>query len=304
MALESLLTECEAGLLAGEVQDSLERLTLGLAGFRSNENGSFVSLIRQCRAHSVFHRLHEDPFTWHAYHKPRGYPGDAQLMDMIYGLHEPASEPSVLGGQISEHRWACAASEAVRQRRCFAAKAIDTVCSSKENARILSVACGHLRELELSTQIRQGQFGDFVGYDQDGESLEECKRCYGEMGVSTSCGESKDLKTNLEEGEPFDFIYSLGLFDYLPEEIAQELVGQMYSLLLPGGRLLIANLQKGTVEAGYMEAIMDWKLIYRDAGDMRRIGEGFPNRVFRPISDVVFLEITKEDRDTPRDSIL
>jgi extracellular factor (EF) 3-hydroxypalmitic acid methyl ester biosynthesis protein len=42
------------------------------------------------RRHSIFAQLLADPMTRQAFKKPRGYPGDADLIDLIYG-----SEPAV-----------------------------------------------------------------------------------------------------------------------------------------------------------------------------------------------------------------
>jgi len=44
--------------------------------------------IRQCREHPLLGMVHEDPFTVRAFKKPRGYAGDAELLDLIYGPEE------------------------------------------------------------------------------------------------------------------------------------------------------------------------------------------------------------------------
>ena len=41
------------------------------------------------REHPVFGILREDPYTDRAYSKPRGYPGDAEMLDLVYfGLED------------------------------------------------------------------------------------------------------------------------------------------------------------------------------------------------------------------------
>src|SRR5262245_36232356 len=72
--------------------------------------------------------LHQDPFTRRAFEKPRGYAGDAVMMDLIYGLHsyEDASRSATRVGHAVmdwiRHRPACAS---VRLRRVHIAQLID-----------------------------------------------------------------------------------------------------------------------------------------------------------------------------------
>ena len=70
-------------------------------------------------------------------------------------------------------------------------------------------------------------------------------------------------------------------------------------MLKPGGRLLVANMTPDT-EAGYLEAFMDWWMVYRNEDDMRSLADAIPARAlasmrtFRnPGSHIVFLEVVK-----------
>ena len=74
---------------------------------------------------------------------------------------------------------------------------------------------------------------------------QEVTRCYGRFGVETVHASVRRLLTNhLELGE-FDLVYSTGLFDYLRQPIGQRLVGNLFRMLRPGGRLLVANFLPG-----------------------------------------------------------
>jgi hypothetical protein len=44
----------------------------------------------------------------------------------------------------------------------------------------------------------------------------------------------------------------------------------------PGGTLLIPNCKTGARDTAYMEAFMDWHLIYRNHDDMRALVAGLP----------------------------
>lgn len=45
----------------------------------------------------------------------------------------------------------------------------------------------------------------------------------------------------IKHNTKYNYIYSMGLFDYLPTPVAQKLAKQLYNLLAPGGLLLIGN---------------------------------------------------------------
>ena len=65
-----------------------------------------------------------------------------------------------------------------------------------------------------------------------------------------------------------DLIYSAGLFDYLPDPVAQELVRVLYGALAPGGRLLIGNLRNTPDTTWWMDHVFAWHLIYREEDAM------------------------------------
>ncbi|WP_298429110.1 class I SAM-dependent methyltransferase [Ottowia sp.] len=143
------------------------------------------------------------------------------------------------------------------------------------SAKILSVACGHLREVELSTHARAGDFDTFVAMDQDVESLRTLQADYGTLGIQACPASVRDLLKGrvapILQSPPFDLIYAAGLYDYLDEEAARALTAMLFARLKPGGRLLVTNFMPDLPDSAYMEAMMDWWLIYRGDEDMRRL---------------------------------
>ena len=74
----------------------------------------------------------------------------------------------------------------------------------------------------------------------------------------------------------------------------------MFDMLLPGGRLLVANFAPGLPEVAYMETFMAWKLIYRTPEEMLRVSADIPtadwtsHRVFWDASEnIVFLDLVR-----------
>src|SRR5262249_8800064 len=98
----------------------------------------------------------------------------------------------------------------------------------------------------------------------------------------------------------FDLIYAAGLYDYLVQPLARRLTRLLFDMLRPGGRLLIGNVVPGMQGAGYMEAYMDWWLIYRNACDMHDLAALIPSRLIESArifeeeqKNITFLELTK-----------
>jgi extracellular factor (EF) 3-hydroxypalmitic acid methyl ester biosynthesis protein len=75
----------------------------------------------------------------------------------------------------------------------------------------------------------------------------------------------------------FDLIYSPGLYDYLDQVVARPLTKALFSMLKPGGTLLLANFLRETSTAASMELFMDWWLIYRTEAEMRDFATDIPS---------------------------
>ena len=228
------------------------------------------------------------------------------LLDLIYrhpAIQPLASQATTRGRQLMEAGLTSPAPRAVRNRCRRLAEEIDAVCCRHPRAEILSLACGHLREAEHSAALAEGGFGRFVALDQDEESVESVRRDYGALGVEAGVGSVKSvLARGLREWGRFDFIYTAGLYDYLSDRVAAKLLSALYGMLKPGGRVWTANFVPDIPDVGFMEAILEWWLLYRDAPAMMALAEaGLEGkryvasvRTFHETEgNVVFLEVVK-----------
>jgi len=294
----------QAKLMDGRVGQGMADLLPVLQARRLRAtDADWNALVEECLRHPLRQLLHQDPFTYRAFSKPRGYAGDARLLDFIYGREEgwPAPEgTSELGLKIFDFTTASSACEAVRARRGFVADALDKVAQEILRADVLSLASGHLREALLCAAVKRRKFGRFVALDADAESLVEVTRCYGRHGVEVMPGRIRQLLTQRIDLGAFDYVYSTGLFDYLPMPAAQRLALAMFQMLRPRGRLLVANFLPGILDIGYMESYMGWKLIFRTRQDMLDISRDIPQADIRDIhifaeenQNIIFLEVTK-----------
>jgi hypothetical protein len=274
----------------------------GLSLRREDEPETWRDEAHACLNHPICDLLHQDPFTYRAFSKPRGYAGDAVMMDYIYGLGEAghaAREATPLGRAIFQYMDTRPSARAVRYRRELIAKLIDrTACQG--GSRVLALAAGHLRELEISDAVRTGKLDDFVALDQDQASLAVIARDYARFGVRTIDGSVRQILSGKANPGQFDFVYAAGLFDYLGAPTASALARRMFEMTRPGGLMLIPNFLAGARDTGYMESFMDWHLIYRDHADMQALADVLPShavadcRIFDDDDDtIVFLLVTK-----------
>lgn len=229
-------------------------------------------LLRELEHHPLRDLVHEDPMTRRSYEKPRGYAGDAVLLDYIY-RERPLDGVSPVGCAVNEYAVGRAAACAVRHRRDLIAFRIDRMADRRDPApvRVLSVACGHLREAELSSAVRSGALGELVALDADGESLAEVRR-RGLPGVVTvECSIGRLLAGGARFGQ-FDLVYSAGLYDYLEQPLAARLTARLFEMLRPGGELLLSNFLPTVRDAGFMESFMGWELLLRTLEEIDRFG--------------------------------
>ncbi len=287
---------------AGRIAPALEELIDDLKACREQEPQNWPAYARACQNHPICSLLHQDPFTYRAFAKPRGYAGDAVMMDYIYKLGEAdhaVRNATPLGRAVFHATDRSPAKQGVRYRRRLIAELIDQV-GRREPASVLAVAAGHLREVELSGAVQTGRIKDFVAFDQDEASLAVVARDYAHLGVRTMPGSVRQILSGKANPGLFDFVYAAGLFDYLNAPAATALTCRMFEMTRPGGLMLIPNFLTGVRDRGYMEAFMDWHLIYRNPSDMRALAAALPTnsvadcQVFDDPDDAItFLLVSK-----------
>ncbi len=230
------------------------------------------------RAHRIAQLLSEDPGTAWSAAAPRGYPGDAHLIDFVYEHKAVAREvdtASVRGRAVNAMMVSSSCCVAAQERRRLLARWLDAAAERSKQAEVLVLASGHLRELELAQCA--DRLARVVALDQDPASIAEMKRTHEGLDtlfpVVASIG--RIIVKPLVHGR-FDLVYAAGLFDYLDDTTAKRLLSGMFTALKPGGRLLFANFCHDVVDYGYMDSFMDWRLLTRDEPEMRTLLDVLP----------------------------
>jgi extracellular factor (EF) 3-hydroxypalmitic acid methyl ester biosynthesis protein len=289
-------------LESGDVRGGMTALFQTLQRWRdSTSREAWQELVeRYCLDHPLARHVFQSPLALHSYSQPRGYPGDAELLDYIYQIKPCSDLASELGRAIHAFLLDTPAARAVRARREILADFVDQAAWATESPRILSIAAGHLREVELSAAVQAGEIDEFIAVDQDPLNLEQIEHDYARYGVRAVCASVRDLLTGARTFADLDLAYAASLYDYLPRESARELTAVMFRALKPGGKLLVANVIPDIDEAGFIESYLSWNLTYRTHEELFGLSERVPLdqmasiRVFlEPNQVFLFLEIEK-----------
>ena len=131
------------------------------------------------RRHPLHAILLQDPFARHSNERPRGYPGDAVLIDLIYDQRHNRST-TALGDDLFAVTIAAQPAEGVRQRRIHAEAMLAEAW--RKGDRVLVLAGGHLREAD---PLIGRDLGNVIVVDQDPASLEYIRGNHGERIWST-----------------------------------------------------------------------------------------------------------------------
>ena len=152
------MDDAQAMLLSGNVQEGMDCVILGMREIRKRYSTSEWKEFSQTTflSHPITQLIHQCPFTYHSFSKPRGYPGDAELLDFIYGFKQPSQNLTSLGREIFNYLRDEPVASSVRARRDILTTMIDDIASEATHPiQILSIACGHLREAQESVAIRE-----------------------------------------------------------------------------------------------------------------------------------------------------
>lgn len=251
------------------VPAQLDLLFGTLAALRANRPAVWWHAVcRSIQKHPLLRRLCDDPITRHALTKPRGYPGDAALLDLLYGLATPLS-PTPSGQAIMRYIYNTPTARGVRQRLAVLKTLARQMATQRAGPTTLwSVAAGHLREAEalLPAGCR------FVAVDQDATSVDSIARRFANRDVTAHVARVRDIIAGAAPpGCEIHLAYAMGLLDYLDDATASQLLAQMVATLGARGTILVANIAADSPDLGYMEAVMDWRLRARSATQLRAL---------------------------------
>ena len=269
LELDAALAEARAG----RIEEALRNVIAGLAAARARSSAETWSrVLAAARAHPIRGFLHLDPFILRCYARPRGIAGDARAVDFALRgrtLDIPLADAAaalhqcVIRGQTAR---------ALRFRRDALARAIEeAIEQAPRPPTIFAAGAGLLREWDRIVGFGSHRVGRIVAFDGDADNLEQVKRDYASLPITTHLGAVRDL---VRGGPPFadmDLVYCSGLLETLPQSQAAALARSLFAMVRPGGTLVLTQFLAALTEAAFLETYMDWRMVYRTRADVLQL---------------------------------
>jgi hypothetical protein len=219
-----------------------------LNGFQDKRNTRvFLKYFRETRPEYYYSSEIMDK----GYKKYRGYPGDFEMMHYVYG-NQPCSR-SLLGRYFDVYFLNNAYAVAVRGRKNKMVAILRATLEGHagKSLRILNLPCGPARDVQEfvgSPGLRTDVAVEIVCVDQDLEALEYARAAIKDI--------PSNIKIIFQQGDilnyirrpdeytealgTFDFVYSIGLADYLKDKLLENMIDFSWKLVSPEGKMTYA----------------------------------------------------------------
>jgi SAM-dependent methyltransferase len=238
--------------------------------------------------------------TW-----PQGQQGDFMSLELIYKNIQMSEG---IGLYLDKYASASSLSVGVRERVTKMRYLLKKELVNRGKAKVLDVACGSCREVfELAPEIKASG-AKFTCVDLDPAALDFALDRFAYAGLTEEHTEliqynalrMFDNENARTEFGMQDIIYSIGFFDYLPDDFLVKLLNSLYMLLNPGGKLFVSFKDADRYRSELFRWLVDWDgflqrtekdflKVFRDANipdsalSMSRVDSG----------SIVFYSITK-----------
>jgi SAM-dependent methyltransferase len=208
---------------------------------------------------------------------PEGHQGDYMTLELAY-KNIPMSEG--IGSYLDKYLLSTTLGDGVRDRIKKMRSLLKEELISRNNPKVLDVACGSCREVfELAPEIKASG-AKFTCVDLDPAALDFSLDRFGYAGLTEEHAELLqynalrmfDVETTQTEFGMQDVIYSIGFFDYLPDDFLTKLLNSLYLLLKPGGKLFASFKDADRYRPQIFHWLVDWDgFLQRTEKDFDRV---------------------------------
>jgi extracellular factor (EF) 3-hydroxypalmitic acid methyl ester biosynthesis protein len=226
------------------------------------------------------------PFAYRTYHKPLGYAGDYEMVNMI--LRDPLEGSSVFSKIVNSWFLSQGPAKAHRNRVNYLTKLLGEetrrLVRSERRAKIFNLGCGPAGEVqEFLIRDEICNEASFVLFDFNDETLQHTKKILDDLKSKFSRRVKIEmikksvhqvLKEELKQGavlQRYNVVYCAGVFDYLSDRICKRLMNIFYDKLEPGGLVVATNVDASNPSRNGMEYLLDWHLIHRNSQQLKTL---------------------------------
>ena len=259
------------------------------------------------------------PFTYRIFHKPLGYAGDYEMVNMM--VRDPYEGGSLFAKILNHAFLETAPVVAHRNRIDYLTATLRAEAERNaqvgKRTRVLNLGCGPAHEIQRFLENEElSDLCDLTLLDFNAETIEYTQKALTK--VRTQAGRvtpisllQRSVHQLLRQAttgdvdlqwESYELVYCAGLFDYLSQRVCRRLNDLFVRLLAPGGLMVVTNVSDSNPSRAWMEFVLEWNLIYRDDAAMMEIaplnGGQFETELKRDITGVnLFLEVRKRAKD-------
>lgn len=273
-------------------------------------------------AHRVYvrRRLHPlvlgAPFAHRTFHKPLGYAGDYEMVNMI--LRDPFDGDSLFSKSLNAWFISQPPAEAHRNRIDYLTRLLvretARVAAQNRRASVFNLGCGPATEVQrFLADHAVSDHADLLLLDFNDETLahatnvlENLRRRH-QRGTRLQMLKKSVVQILKGRNKPgadaaearHDFIYCAGLFDYLPDKLCKQLMNIFYGMLAPDGLLVATNVDDYNPIQQMLDYVLDWRLVYRNGRQLQALApdEADPEKVVvhADVTSVnIYLEVRKQ----------
>lgn len=215
-------------------------------------------------------------FVHRAKVKPRGYPGDFEMLTAIY---DEVVKTRGIGGYLDRYFLQTDLARAVRSRLAgVKAFLIEEASRRQKPMKVLNVASGPGREYDEKF-LPVADLLDITCVDSDQGALDYLQAsAQAKLGsalrltcVNYNALKMTSAKANIERFGRSDFIYSVGLCDYIPDKFLIKMLSGWRESLAPDGIVYVAFKDCTKYVAAEYQWHVDWHFFERTEEDCRNL---------------------------------
>lgn len=255
-----------------ELEKKIERKGLKTRLLIKEIKRKFREVIKEVTKHSCI-------MKW-ASEKPRGYPGDFKMLEMMYDNRILSKG---IGQYLDNYLLSVDSVVSVRHRRDKMVEIMRDFVNKTKKPRIemLDIGCGGARILR--TYFEKGFHKEYSGMlnctnvDQDDLALDYARRYLGKYrNRKVRFGFKKESIRNISnKKEHFasvfgkkDLIYNIGVADYLPSNILIEFIIFCMGILNPGGKFVVSYKDFDIWNFVSPDWFCNWVFVHRNLHDI------------------------------------